>query len=177
MKKLFRNGKKDQSLKISRDNIMEKQHHYNTTITWTGNTGAGTGGYTAYERAHTISVAGKADIAGSSDPSFRGDKTRYNPEELLLSSIAACHMLWYLHLCSVNGVIVTAYEDNAVGTMQETADGGGYFSAVTLHPKVTVAAAAMKEKAEGLHTEANKLCFIANSLKFPVHHQPETITA
>lgn len=150
-----------------------KDHHYKTTITWTGNTGAGTKDYRSYERSHTISVNGKQDIQGSSDPAFRGDKSRYNPEELLLSSVAACHMLWYLHLCSAAGVVITAYEDKAEGTMAETADGGGYFSQVILKPLITLKDAAIQAKADALHHEANKLCFIANSVKFPVLHQAE----
>jgi organic hydroperoxide reductase OsmC/OhrA len=150
-----------------------KEHHYKTTITWTGNTGSGTSDYRSYERAHTISIEGKQDIAGSSDPAFRGDKSRYNPEELLLSSVAVCHMLWYLHLCSVAGVVVIAYEDKAEATMAETGNGGGYFTQVILKPLITLKDAAMQAKADELHHEANKLCFIANSVKFPVLHQAE----
>lgn len=150
-----------------------KDHYYKATITWTGNTGAGTKDYRSYERAHTISIDGKQDISGSSDPSFRGDKSRYSPEDLLLSSIAACHMLWYLHLCSVAGVVVTAYEDNAEGTMVETSDDGGYFTEVILKPVITLKEATMQARADELHHEANKLCFIANSVKFPVLHQAE----
>jgi organic hydroperoxide reductase OsmC/OhrA len=150
-----------------------KEHHYKTTITWTGNTGAGTKDYRSYERAHTISVNGKQDIHGSSDPAFKGDKSRYSPEDLLLSSVAACHMLWYLHLCSVASVVITAYEDKAEGTMVETSDGGGYFTQVILKPLITLKDGAMQAKADALHHEANKLCFIANSVKFPVLHQAE----
>jgi len=150
-----------------------KDHHYTTTITWTGNTDAGTKDYRSYERAHTISIDGKQDISGSSDPNFRGDKSRYSPEDLLLSSVAACHMLWYLHLCSVAGVVVTAYEDRAEGTMVETSDSGGYFTEVILKPVITLKDAAMQAKADALHHEANKLCFIANSVKFPVLHEAE----
>ena len=149
-----------------------KSHQYKTTMTWTGNTGQGTIAYRSYERSHVITSEGKPPIPGSSDPSFRGDKARYNPEELLVSSLSACHMLWHLHLCSENGVIVTGYTDEATGIMIETADGGGSFSEVTLHPVVTVSDASMKDKANSLHHEANRLCFIANSVKFPVHHQP-----
>ncbi|MES2107107.1 MAG: OsmC family protein [Bacteroidota bacterium] len=149
------------------------EHNYKATITWTGNQGKGTADYRGYERSHEISIAGKPIIPASSDPSFRGDKTRYNPEELLLASLSSCHMLWYLHLCSVNGVVVIDYVDEAKGVMEETADGGGYFKEVTLHPKVTIADAAMIEKANELHNEANKKCFIANSVNFLVHHNPE----
>ena len=152
---------------------MKGQHHYNLTVQWTGNTGSGTSHYREYERSHTISVDQKADILGSSDPAFRGDKTRHNPEDLLVASLSSCHMLWYLHLCSEHGVVVLDYVDSATGIMQETADGGGHFTSVTLHPVVTVADASMIEMANSLHEKANKLCFIANSCNFPVGHQAE----
>ena len=148
-----------------------KQHHYKTTVTWTGNTGKGTESYRGYERAHTISAAGKIDIAASSDPAFLGDKTKYNPEELLLASLSSCHMLWWLHLCSDAGIIVTAYSDHASGTMEENASGGGHFAEVVLHPVATITDASKKEKALALHEEANKKCFIANSCNFPVKHE------
>jgi organic hydroperoxide reductase OsmC/OhrA len=151
---------------------MNKQHQYNVSLLWTGNTGSGTSSYKSYERSHTITAAEKKDIFASSDPSFRGDKTKYNPEELLVASIVSCHMLWYLHLCAEAGVIVTNYTDNAVGIMQETANGSGYFSQVTLYPEVTVKDASMIEKANSLHAKANEYCFVANSVKFPVHHNP-----
>ncbi|MES2555314.1 MAG: OsmC family protein [Bacteroidota bacterium] len=151
---------------------MEKQHTYQTTIQWTGNKGQGTTGYRNYERDYTISIKGKPVILGSSDPAFRGDRTKYNPEDLLLASIASCHMLWYLHLCSEAGVIVVDYSDHATGLMIETPDGGGRFSAVTLYPVVTVTESSMVDKANELHQKANELCFIANSLNFKVDHQP-----
>ncbi|MBD2703302.1 OsmC family protein [Spirosoma sp. BT702] len=151
---------------------MAKQHYYNLTITWTGNTGEGTSGYRSYERTHIISSENKPDIPGSSDPSFRGDKTRYNPEEMLVASISTCHMLWFLHLCAEAGVVVISYTDSPKGTMVETADGGGHFDNVTLYPNVVVADVTMIDKANELHHRANKLCFIANSCNFPIHHQP-----
>lgn len=147
-------------------------HQYKATITWTGNLGTGTSGYRAYGRNHVINIEGKPEIPGSSDPSFRGDATRYNPEEMLVASLSTCHMLWYLHLCAEAGVIVVDYVDKATGTMTETADGSGYFSEVTLHPAVVVTDAGMIDKANEIHHRANKLCFIANSVNFPVHHQP-----
>src|SRR5690606_35226706 len=109
---------------------------------------------------------------GSSDPSFRGDPTKYNPEELLVASLSAGHMLWYLHLCANSGVVVIDYWDHATGTMVETENGGGRFQQVTLCPNVTVAEPSMVAKANALHHEANQLCFIANSCNFPVYHQP-----
>jgi organic hydroperoxide reductase OsmC/OhrA len=149
-----------------------KNHHYKTTIHWTGNKGTGTSGYRDYERSHTISAENKAVIEGSSDPAFLGDRTKYNPEEMLLSSLSSCHMLWYLHFCSEAGIIVTEYIDEASGIMAETANGSGHFTEVTLHPRVTVAEASMIEKAEQLHHKANEYCFIANSVNFPVKHIP-----
>lgn len=149
-----------------------KQHTYSATITWTGNQGTGTSNYRAYSRDHVISATGKKDIEGSSDPSFRGDPSRYSPEDLLLDSLSACHMLWYLHLCAVNGVIVTAYEDHATAILVEEKDGSGKFTEATLHPTVTVHHEDMIAKANSLHEEAHKLCFIARSVNFPVHHQP-----
>ncbi len=149
---------------------MNKQHEYELTVTWTGNKGQGTQSYDAYERSHTISKDQKKDLFCSADPAFRGDLTKYNPEELLLASIASCHMLWYLHLCSDAGVIVIDYHDTPVGVMQESIT-GGRFTSVTLQPDVVVANADMIEKAHELHQKAHKACFIANSCNFPIYHE------
>jgi len=151
---------------------MNGQHNYNLTIKWTGNAGTGTSNYREYGRNHTIIADHKPDILASSDPAFRGDKTRHNPEELLLASLSSCHMLSYLHLCAVSGVVVTDYVDNATGIMSESPDGGGHFSKVTLNPIVTVTENSMIQKANELHKKANELCFIANSVNFPVFHKP-----
>ena len=151
---------------------MAKEHHYRTQLRWTGNRGEGTSHYRAYDRDHVLSAAGKPELPGSSDPSFRGNPERYNPEELLVASLSSCHLLWYLHLCAVNGVVVTAYEDAAEGVMQEADNGSGRFSAVILRPLVTVTTEAMREKALALHHDANTYCFIAGSVNFPVRHEP-----
>lgn len=150
---------------------MGKEHHYKTNIEWTGNNGEGTSGYRSYERSHRIWVAGKLPIEASSDPAFRGDGTKYNPEDLLLASVSSCHMLWYLHLCADNGIVVTAYKDEATGLMIESPD-GGKFTEITLHPVVTITDRSKIEKANELHRLANKYCFVANSLNFPVKHEP-----
>ena len=151
---------------------MKQEHSYSVNIEWTGNNGSGTSAYTAYRRDHFISSSNKPYIPASSDPAFRGDPTRYNPEELLLASLSSCHMLWYLHLCAEEGVIVLEYSDQAKGTMVELKDGSGHFSEVTLFPHVKVKDTSMLLKAEALHDEAHKKCFIANSCNFPVHHLP-----
>ncbi len=152
------------------DKTRMKEHHYKATIQWTGNKGTGTSSYRDYERSHTISVQNKPVIEGSSDPAFRGDKTKYNPEEMLLASLSSCHMLWYLHFCSEEGIIVTDYTDNAVGVMEETDNGSGRFTEVVLNPTVTVAGESMVEKARELHHKAHEFCFIANSVNFPVKY-------
>ncbi|MFB5946979.1 OsmC family protein [Albibacterium profundi] len=149
---------------------MNKHHKYNLTIRWTGNKGHGTFDSRLYGRDHRIVSANKPDILGSSDPSFRGDKNKHNPEELLVASLSSCHMLWYLDLCASAGVVVVDYHDNAVGIMEEKSDRSGQFIEVTLQPVVTVAESSMVEIANDLHKEANRLCFIANSVNFPVYH-------
>jgi organic hydroperoxide reductase OsmC/OhrA len=151
---------------------MEKEHNYSVAMVWTGNLGAGTESYRAYSRDHVLRVGGKPEIPSSSDPSFRGSPDRYNPEELLICSLSSCHMLWYLHLCSVNGIVVTAYQDQACGTMIEKSDGSGYFKEVVLSPMITLTDEAMTGKAMELHEEANRRCFIAASVNFPVIHKP-----
>lgn len=154
---------------------MEKLHQYKTTVTWTGDLGKGTEDYKSYSRDHAIQATGKPVLPASSDPSFRGDRSRYSPEDLLVSALSGCHMLWYLHLCAVNGVVVVRYVDEAIGEMQENPDGSGQFSKVTLFPRVTVSKASMVDKAQALHAEANRMCFVARSVNFPVHHKPEVM--
>lgn len=156
---------------------MLKQHRYQITTKWTGNTGTGTSNYRSYERSLIITAEGKVDILATSDTSFNSDKTRHNPEELLVASISSCHMLWYLHLCSEAGVVVLSYIDNATGTMIETADGGGRFTEVILHPTITIQLSSMTESAIELHKQAKKLCYIANSCNFPILHKPTIETS
>lgn len=152
----------------------QKTHHYSLHLNWTGNKGQGTSSYDVYARDHELSAEGKQVVLpGSSDPAFRGDPTRYNPEELLLASLSSCHMLWFLHLCSTHGIVVVAYEDTPVGTMLETKTGSGHFTEVVLRPRVKVVTGATLEKIPELHHQANKYCFIANSVNFPVRHEGE----
>ena len=151
---------------------MNKQHTYNTSIQWTGNTSEGTVNYKSYQRSYTITIDGKTTIEGSSDPAFLGDKTKHNPEDLLLASISSCHMLWYLHLCANEKIIVTGYTDNATAIMQEFENGSGKFIEVILNPVVTITDASKTELARTIHSNANAMCFIANSLNFKVTHNP-----
>lgn len=151
-----------------------KEHKYQIDLKWIGSQGVGTVDYRSYSRDFEVSAPLKSHlIQGSSDPSFRGDKTRYNPEDVFLSSIASCHMLWFLHLCSTKKIVVLEYQDEATGTMTEEKDGRGRFKEVTLHPEIVVAASVDLELVEELHKKANEMCFIANSCNFPIGHKPK----
>ena len=158
---------------------MVREHTYSATVTWTGNRGQGTAGYKAYTRNHDIACPGKPPIRGSADPVFRGDASRHNPEDLLVAALSACHMLWYLHLCSDAGVVVTAYEDAASGVMETSRESGGtgQFTQVTLRPRVTITAESCAETARRLHEAAGANCFVARSVNFPVDHRPEIVRA
>ncbi len=155
---------------------MNDLHEYAVTVTWTGNTGTGTSGYKDYSRSFELEAEGKHSIAGSSDPAFRGDDGRWNPEQLLVGSLSSCHKLWFLHLAAVAGVVVTEYVDHAEGTMRTTPGAEtGRFEGVTLRPRVTLTAASDASKIPALHEDAHRRCFIANSVNFPVHCEPVTV--
>lgn len=154
-----------------------KNHSYSLTVEWTGNDGQGTRTYKGYRRDHMIRAAGKTAIEGSSDPAFRGDASRYNPEELLVAALSSCHMLVYLHLCAVNGIVVLSYQDDASGVMEESADGSGKFVSVHLRPRLTIDAEGDLEKAIALHHDAHHGCFIAASVNFPVEIFPQVTKA
>jgi organic hydroperoxide reductase OsmC/OhrA len=142
------------------------------TTRWTGNLGTGTSAYAAYSRSHELNGPGKSTaIAGSSDPAFRGDPARYNPEELLVSALSACHMLWVLHLCADAGIVITEYADDAVGEMVEHADGSGEFTRVILRPRMRITEAARAGEAKAIHDRAHQVCCLARSVNFPVEHE------
>ncbi|RKN35164.1 OsmC family protein [Streptomyces hoynatensis] len=154
-----------------------REHGYDITTRWTGNTGSGTEGYKAYGREVDVVAAGKPTmILGSADPAFLGDAERWNPEEMLVASLSACHMLSYLAACALRGVVVTSYEDTAHGSMAETG-GSGQFTEVVLRPVVTVAEESMVAAATELHQAAHESCFIANSVNFPVRHEASVRSA
>ncbi|ULL07192.1 OsmC family protein [Pseudomonas putida] len=146
-----------------------KEHHYAVTVNWIGNTGEGAASYTAYQRDFNVEAPGKAPILGSADPAFRGNPERWNPEDMLLASISACHKLWYLHLCAVNNVNVLEYVDYPVGRMLE-GDGQrkGHFKDAELRPQVIISSQSDLDLARRLHDDAHHECFIANSVNFPI---------
>ncbi|MEV4628551.1 OsmC family protein [Micromonospora sp. NPDC049523] len=147
-------------------------HRYALELTWTGDRGSGTADYRGYSRAHEVTAPGLPPLLGSADPTFRGEAGRWNPEQLLVAALSQCHLLAYLHVCAVAGVVVTGYVDRPEGVLTRTSGGGGHFTEVVLRPRVTVAAADQVDRARDLHSEANRQCFVANSVNFPVRHEP-----
>jgi len=150
-------------------------HTYRLQLHWDGSFKESTASYTSYTRNHTIKAEGKPNLLGSSDPHFRGDIERYNPEELFLSSISSCHMLWYLHLCTDQKILVTSYTDQPEGKMETEGDGSGRFSKVVLRPEIIISSKSNLQKAHALHEQAHKMCFIANSCNFPITCKPKII--
>ena len=155
---------------------MNREHHYALELTWTGNLGTGTTNIRGYEREHLVTAPDAGTLRGSSDPAFRGDPTRWNPEQLQVAAVAQCHMLTYLSLAAEAGVVVTAYADKPEGTMRENRDGSGEFVSVTLRPHVTVAPGSDEKTAQELHDRVGDLCFIARSVNFPIGHEPTVET-
>jgi organic hydroperoxide reductase OsmC/OhrA len=151
-------------------------HEFKTQTEWTGNTGEGTTTYEGYNREYTISSEGKENILGSSAAGFRGDVSKFNPEDLFIASLSSCHMLWYLHLCADNGIKVISYIDSTEATLGVFLNGKGFFQHITLKPQVVVEDPAHIQKAIALHQKANKMCFLANSLRLPLKHVP-TVTS
>ena len=149
-----------------------KQHRFQVTTQWTGNLGTGTSSYTAYSRNHELAAAGKATRIEGSSSVARGDHSRYNPEELLVGALSACHMMWVLHLCADAGIVITEYSDEAFGEMAEHPGGAGEFTRVVLQPHMTITDPARIEEAHAIHARAHEVCCLARSMNFPVEHQP-----
>lgn len=150
------------------------QHTYTSHIEWTGNKGVGTRDYRAYDRCWNVAIPGKPVIACSNDPLLGGDPARLNPEDMLLSALAACHMLWYLHFAADAGIVVTSYRDSPIATGEVERGGAGRFLSATLRPEVEIAAEGDIARAEALHARIHAVCFIARSVNFPVSYSPVT---
>ena len=149
-----------------------RRHQYRILNQWSGNLGTGTSAYKAYSRNHELNGEGKSDpIRGSSQALFRGDRSRYNPEELLVAALSACHMLWVLHLSADAGIVIIEYSDEATGEMVEHPDGSGEFTRVVLHPRVVITDASRIADATAIHGRAHEVCCLARSVNFPVEHE------
>jgi len=147
-----------------------RPHRYEARLRWTGAATGPARDYAAYSREYVLEIAGKPALSGSADPHFRGDASLHNPEDLLVGSLAACHLLSYLAVCTRAGITVVAYDDDARGEMT-LVEGEIRFREVVLAPQVVVAAGDDPELALQLHERAHAECFIANSVNFPVRHE------
>ncbi|PIE12289.1 MAG: peroxiredoxin [Rhodobacterales bacterium] len=147
---------------------MAKAHDFETRVVWTGNRGEGTAHYRAYDRTWDLAMPGKPVLSCSNDPLLGGEPSKHNPEDMLIAALSSCHMLWYLHLASDAGIVVTSYEDQPIGHGESTPDGAGRFVGATLRPRITVKADADLAQAQAIHSEVHKYCFIARSVAFPI---------
>lgn len=152
-----------------------EDHNYIVNIEWTGQNGVGTTSYSAYNRSFNMQAGEKPMLECSSDTIFRGDKTKYNPEDMLVASLSSCHMLWYLHFCADHGITVLAYKDAAEGVLSLEKGAPSKFTNITLKPRVQIKESDKIELAEALHAKAHEYCFIANSVNFPVNIDPYII--
>ena len=150
---------------------MSKQHDYAARVQWTGNRGDGTRTYRGYDRTWDIATPGKPVIHCSNDPLLGGNPALPNPEDLLLASLSACHMLWYLHLASEAGIVVTSYQDDPVGVGETSPNGAGRFLRATLRPHIIVREGADFLDADAIHHRIHDYCFIARSVSFPVSYE------
>jgi len=170
-------------------------HSYTVDVTWTGAGVTGTTSYTAYSRDHDVVIPGRPVLLGSADPAFRGDPSRFSPEQLFVAALSECHMLWFLHLAANDGIVVVGYADEAIGTMRVESAGAGQFTDVILRPRVTARTTAADVREAGdaadlnaapepvtdarlatLHARAHEHCFIARSVNFPVLLEPMPFT-
>lgn len=142
--------------------------HFTSRIEWTGNRGEGTAHYRAYDRTWSVRTPGKPEILCSNDPGLGGDPTLHNPEDMLLSALASCHMLWFLHLASEAGLTVVAYTDTPEGQGETLPNGAGRFLNATLRPQITLTAGDDPATADAIHGRIHEVCFIARSVAFPV---------
>jgi organic hydroperoxide reductase OsmC/OhrA len=119
-------------------------------------------------RAHDV-LLGAHPLPSSSALEFGGDDSRSNPEALLVGALSSCHMLWFLALARKKGFEVASYEDDADGVLD-----GKRFTAATLRPRVRwQGEPPAPEAIEALHHRAHELCFISNSVSFPVEVEPQ----
>jgi organic hydroperoxide reductase OsmC/OhrA len=155
-------------------------HYFEAKLTWTGapaagspdeDRAAGRADGTQF-REFLGDVAGKPSLLLSAAPEYRGDASRHNPEDLLVLSLASCHALAYLSLCEKCRLEVKSYEDHPLGELKKH-EGAMRFTKVTLRPRVGFARGADLVRAQKLHADARRFCFIANSVNFPIEHAPE----
>jgi organic hydroperoxide reductase OsmC/OhrA len=150
--------------------LVQNDHSFAVSVEWTGNRGTGTSDYRAFGRDNTLTTDGRPPLYGSAARVFHGDADRWNPEETLIAALVECHLLSYLYLAAKNGIVVESYTDGATGSIVTEGE-GGRFTEVVLRPRVTISSGD-PALAQTLHDEAERICFIAQSVNFPVRHEP-----
>jgi len=139
---------------------------FRTTLSWVGNDGTGTS-TRSYAKDGELAAEGRPTI-----PTIPPDGTGgWSPEHLLLGSVSQCHMLWYLHLCARNGVVVETYEDSATCQLEVTGSEGAVRD-VALHARVGISSGEVATAVE-LFELAGEKCYVARSLAEPVSHTVE----
>lgn len=139
-----------------------RDHHYSTTIAWTGSTASG---YAAYHREHDVQMSEEV-VTLSADAAFRGDSSLPNPEQLLLAAASSCQLLSFLAVASLAGVDVVSYQDDATATMPADAV-PARITRIDLAPRIGVRGAAPEDVLR-LVGEAHDGCYIANSVSAEV---------
>jgi organic hydroperoxide reductase OsmC/OhrA len=147
-------------------------HRYTARCSWSGSTGVG---YDSYDRSHQA-AAPPASVALdlSSDPAFRGDPERLNPEQLLVLAAASCQLLSFLAVASRARLDVIGYEDEAEGVMPED-ERPVRITTITLHPRITMRAGPTEDRVRHLVEVAHRECYIANSLRTEVRVEPTIV--
>lgn len=148
---------------------MPQTHRYEAQVRWQGSTAAG---YRGYDRTHRVSTPpANHDLTVSADPSFRGDPTVVNPEQLLLAAASSCQLLSFLALAAQAGVDVVDYRDDAEAEMPVTS-GPMRITLVTLRPRILVAPGTDVGRVHDLVGRAHDTCYIANTLTAELHVEP-----
>jgi organic hydroperoxide reductase OsmC/OhrA len=147
-------------------------HHYTASCSWHGSTATG---YEAYDRSHDVEAPPAAtSLALSSDPAFRGDPARLNPEQLLVMAAASCQLLSFLAVAARARIDVVDYQDDADGEMPEDVR-PMRITRITLRPRITIRGDVDEARVRHLVEVAHRECFIANSLNTDVVVEPEVI--
>ena len=144
------------------------EHKYQLKLNWTGGSEIDA---IQNDRMYEVLIDRKPTIYGSADKPFFGDPEKYNPEDLLLAALSACHMMSFMYVCRKLGIKVYHYEDHATGLLKINQDGTGQFEFAELKPKVKADHMPDGMIFKELNSRAAKLCFIKRSINFTVNYK------
>ncbi|MGY5355813.1 OsmC family protein [Wenyingzhuangia sp. IMCC45467] len=151
---------------------MNNEHTYKIGLEWKGKLTTNKRNKLSYERIYELSFDNKPNLTGSSDATFHGDNTLYNPEEMLLSALSSCYMMSFFYICSLKNIEIVSYKDNPMGMVKVNPNGSGQFEEVLLQPSIAIKSCKAK-LIEQAFTEAHDYCFIARSCNFNILHNPK----